>query len=159
MGEEDQVVLTLSVPQARATSAALDLFTRLSIGQLNMIAKLIQFGDIPAVDDQGLHGATRKAQVPDAEGMRQIRAALVTIAKTMGYSGVHGFGISSWLTPEAARRTHDIDAVLRKALAEYQDPNPWIRNVDYDGLVFKLAASDPNPQAEVVQSPCKAPKT
>ena len=142
----ENVQLTVTVPQAQAMAKALDLFARLSIGQVGMIAEMVAMQEIPMYAPNGAPGRNATPEVCDT-----VRAGIEEVLRTLGYSGFgHSLGVGNEHVPVAGHRAYEISRVLEKVLAEHRDPNPKFRGVNYDGLSLRYT-NDPAPVALVVQ--------
>lgn len=141
----EKVQLTVTVPQAQAMAKALDLFARLSIGQVGMIAEMVSMQEIPMYAQNGSPGRDASAEVCDA-----VRKKVEEVLRILGYSGFgHSLGVGNEHVPVAGHRAYELSRVLEKVLAEHRNPNPEFRGVNYDGLSLRYT-NDPVPVALVV---------
>ena len=139
-----KVILELALEQAQAVREALDLRTRLGLGQVREIVQLLRDGSIPF--GEGVHLGGEIADRLDA-----IEDLLKGVADQMGFLPNGSYGIGHQAVPIAARRAYEIEKVLDKALAEDEDPTPKMRGVHYDGLGPRYT-QDPAPSARVVMT-------
>ncbi len=136
-----RVHLDLTIEQAHAVSQALDLFTRMGIGQMREIAGLVRRGSIPFAPER--LGADRLG------AMNAIDDLCSGISRQLGFMRNANHGIGGEQVSASARRAYEVGRVLDKALAEHRDPNPSFRGVNYDGLLVRYT-SDPEPSASVI---------
>lgn len=141
---EPRVQLDISVEQAQAVAQALDLLTRLGIGQFRQLTELVRNGTIPVFNDAGNPRALADAGACDA-----VEDLVAGIGQVLGYprNGSHGVGHAH--VALVAHRAYEVSKVLEKALAEHRDPTPGFKGVNYDGLVLRYT-QDPEPVARVV---------
>lgn len=140
----EKVILTLTPEQAVAVRDALDLYSRICIGQIEEIGQLVRFGTIPMRNP-----ADMPREMADADRCDEIVRLLNDAKAILGYpiSGSNGIGHPH--VDASGHRAYEIKKVLAKALAEHRDPAPQFRGVDYDGLTVRYT-QDPAPVAEVV---------
>lgn len=140
----EKIILTLEcLEQADVLVAALDLYTRLGIGQLEMVEECFRMDDIPTAKPVSFDERMRLAEI--------LRAQMDAAKQTLGFSRGASMGIGGPRVPIGAQRAYEMQKVLAKALAEYRDPNPGFRGVNYDGLVLRYT-QDPAPKAAVAKS-------
>lgn len=139
-----KVILTLTPEQAVAVRDALDLYSRICIGQIEEIGQLVRFGTVPMRNP-----ADMPREMADADRCDEIVRLLNDAKAILGYpiSGSNGIGHPH--VDASGHRAYEIKKVLAKALAEHRDPAPQFRGVDYDGLTVRYT-QDPAPVAEVV---------
>jgi len=140
------VTLSMTVDQAAAVKAALDLFVRLGIGQLEEVADLVRGGFIPMANVYGLHNGVRDtASVAVCDAVHE---QMLRVKDLLGYqrNGSHGVGHPA--NHICAMRAYEVEKVLSKAIADHRAPNPPFRGVDHDGLRVRYT-SDPAPEASV----------
>jgi hypothetical protein len=131
------VTLSLTTEQARAVSAACDLYARICLGQFHVIERMVRFGEIQPTDARDIN------QVADALGY------LMTGAQgCLGHPPNGNFGVGNPKVSVTAHRAFETRAVINKALAEFRDPKPEYRGVDYNGLIVRYT-DDPAPVAKV----------
>lgn len=132
------VHLTLTLEQAYAVRDALDLFTRLGIGQLEEVAHLIRLGVIPRCQPPAAPRVTA-----DGESCQRIDDLLHAVKDELGYSRNGSNGIGHAHVSLAAHRSYEVKKALARALALHRDPNPDFRGVDYDGLLVRYTQDLP----------------
>lgn len=142
-GNEANVTLKLSVEHAKAVEKALDIYARLCLGQLNVIAEMVDEGIIPLRSEAG---SPRK--IADIEICERARSLMQSLKSAMGYHPGSSLGIGS---PHVVREGHcayEVNRTLARELALHDNPNPQFRGVNFDGL--RLRYTDlPTPVAFV----------
>lgn len=140
------VHMMLTLDQAHAVCAALDLYTRIGIGQWEELAHLVRLGEIPVS-----RPAAEPRAAPDPVICDRVAALVGAIKQELGYpwNGSNGIG-HPHVTP-SAHRCFEIQKVLAQALAVHRNPHPAFRGVDYDGLSVRYT-QDPAPVARVEAS-------
>lgn len=114
----------LSEIQARTMVDALDLFSRIQIGQLEEILNMARMGSIPHRDDQDV--SARIEEIKEAEPLLHEVKRLLT-----GHSPNASFGILGGKTPESARVAYEIQRAIRHRLAWDRQPEGGM-GVDFD---------------------------
>lgn len=114
----------LSEIQARTMVDALDLFSRIQIGQLEEILSMARMGSIPHRDDQDV--SARIEEIEEAEPLLHEVKRLLT-----GHSPNASFGILGGKTPESARVAYEIQRAIRHRLAWDRQPEGGM-GVDFD---------------------------
>lgn len=149
-GTNTKVTIECTPEQAQAIADSLEVFTRLSIGQIEHLAEMITFGAIPLGGRHDNHGRILERTVADYEKNAMIRDLCNQIKTQLGYplSGSNSIG-HPHVTKEA-HRAWEAKKVIDKALAEYRNPKPEFAGVNYDGLTVRYT-SDPAPIAHVVR--------
>lgn len=141
----EKIQMTVTVPQAQAIAKALDLFARLSIGQVGMIAEMVSMQEIPMYAQNGSPGRDVSPEVCDT-----VQEKVEEVLRTLGYSGFgHSLGVGNEHVPVAGHRAYEVSKVLEKVLAEHRNPNPEFRGVNYDGLSLRYT-NDPAPIVQMV---------
>lgn len=136
-----RVHIVLTAEQAGAVCAALDLYSRMGIGQVREIVNLVRAGSIPF--------ATKPASFDDQmRRLDEIDAMAQQIAISLGFDSNASLGIGNKRVPIAAHRAYEVQKVIDKALAEDRDPDPQFNGVHYDGLSVRYT-DDPAPVAQV----------
>ncbi len=136
-------MITLTLPasaQARAVKDALDTYTRLAIGQIDVVTQLVRFGAIPVGGKQG------ERQVASVEQIERVEALVNEIKAVLGYSVGGSNGIGHRHVDASGHRAYEAMKALAKAIAIEANPNPGFRGVDYDGITVRYTA-DPEPVA------------
>ncbi len=140
------ITLTMTVEQASAVKAALDLFVRLGIGQLEEVADLVRGGFIPMANVCGLHSGVR--DTASVEVCDAVHEQMLRVKDLLGYqrNGSHGVGHPA--NHICSMRAYEVEKVLSQVIATHRNPSPAFRGVDYDGLRVRYT-SDPAPTASV----------
>lgn len=121
-----QVTITCSVEQAQAIAQALDIYTRLGLGQLGIVAEMVRDGVIPqaTAGNEPRRTATNEMCV-------QVESALSRAKTVLGYpkGGSNGIGHKHNAMPVS--RTYQVLKNLRHALAWHQKPGGGV-SPDFD---------------------------
>ncbi len=134
--------LAIELPQAESVVDALDVFTRLSLGQFEIVGEMIRRGRIKVrLDDNSARVAT-PAEADRADEL------LKELKRLLGHSANQSFGVGHSGVGTAAHRCYEIEKVIEHELAMFRDPNPSFRTVNYDGLMLRFT-DDPEPKAHV----------
>lgn len=136
------VTLKLNLEQARVVSNALDLYSRLGIGQLEEIAWLVKSDEIPMFTQ----GVTKPKPAQLTHDL--IQDKLYDIKQLLMYPTNASYGIGAEHVPVSAKRGYEVKKVLDKALAEYSNPNPDFKGVNYDGLIVRYTR-DKEPKVNI----------
>jgi hypothetical protein len=140
-----KINFVVTEPQAQVLADALDLYARLSIGQIGMISEMISMNKIPVYST-----ADKKETFATPDMCEDIRIKVEEIIRILGYSGYgHSLGVGNQRVPIAGHRAYEMSKVLQKTLAEHKNPNPVMRGVNYDGLSLRYT-QDPAPIAEII---------
>lgn len=126
--------LELTEQQAIAVSEALDIFSRLGMGQLEIISEAVRMGTIPSPsigDDYGKY--------------KQVYHTISEIKELLGFPPGGSYGIHNRSVPVNSRRAYEVKKVIDKAVSENRDPNPKFRGVGYDGLTLRVTENEPKP--------------
>lgn len=143
---EDGITLIMGVEQARVTAKALDIFARLSMGQLKVIEEMVSMGEIPVYAQQDAQNS-----LPSIEMCDIVRKQVEGLVNALGYSGFgHSLGIGNKHVSISGHRAYEVSRVLEKTLAEHHDPEPTFRGVNYDGLRLRYT-QDRMPVARVIR--------
>lgn len=138
-----KVTLTLTPEQAVAVRDALDLYSRICIGQIEEIGQLVRFGTVPMRKP-----ADMPREMADADRCEEIARLLNGVKTVLGYSISGSNGVGHPHVDASGHRAYEVKKVLAKVLAEHRDPAPQFRGVDYDGLTVRYT-QDPAPVVEV----------
>jgi hypothetical protein len=138
------VVLKMTVTQAQAVVDSLDLYTRLSMGQVNELAAKFASGEfkIKATDR-----SDRGRIASDAE-LLDIRDHCWDLKTALGHYENSSFSIGNRAVSDTAHRAYELTKTIEKALAEFSDPAPSFKRTQYDGLTVRYT-NDPAPYCEV----------
>lgn len=132
-----KVVIECTVEQAWAVSNALEVFVRLSIGQIEHVAEMISFGDIPVGGRYAGDGKLLERIIANPSQAQAARDMCDQIKSLMGYQKNGSNGIGHPHVSSSAHRAWEMRKVLDKALSEHRNPNPEFRGVNYDGLTVR----------------------
>jgi len=143
----NKIQLAVTSEQAQVIASALDLYSRLSMGQVCVFAEMISMEEIPVYSS---HSAPSKRISADQCDL--VREKIKEVSGILGYSGFgHSLGVGNKNVPIAGHRAYEISKVLEKVLAEQRDPNPRSRGVNYDGLRIRYT-QDPAPECAVIEN-------
>jgi hypothetical protein len=139
-----EVSITVTVEQAKAIKLALDFYSRICIGQLDELEKIIRFGILPR---GGLESSAERqvASNVDCDNIKNHTRAL-KVALGYAVNGSNGIGHSH--VHLSARRAYEIERIVAKCLIEDEYPNPSFKGVNYDGVSIRLTG-DPLPVATI----------
>lgn len=138
-----RVILDCTTEQAQVLVAALDLYTRMNLGQLEELAELMREGIIP------MHTSADKDRTLVSHDVRdQAEEHLMQIKDLLGFARNGSFGIGHPHMHLGGKRAYEVGKVLQKALAIHREPNPTFKGVHYDGLTVRYT-QDPEPTAAV----------
>jgi len=142
-----KVQLELTLDQAQTLAYALDLYTRLGLGQVEQISELARFGVIP----KGTSCQTGSADTRsfDQEDLKRIDECVSSLKASLGYASNSSWGIGSDHVPLMAKRAYEVCKAIRQALSMARDPNPRFKWVDYDGVTVRYTKDD-LPSVQVV---------
>lgn len=141
--DDTEVLLTMTLGQARALAEAAEAFSRIAIGQLNYVAEMVRFEVVPCRQDAGLPRRPASAAVCE-----QIDLLMQNAKALLGYPPGASLGIGNPHVHIDAHRAWEVRKVLVRALAMHRDPEPTSRGVDYDGLIVRYT-SDKAPTVDV----------
>lgn len=142
--DQVEVVLTMTLGQARALSKSADLYVRLCIGKLEQVGELVREEVLPCHTDGS--EARLPASVPLCDAVeRLMREAKVLL----GYPINGGPGIGHPHVHVSAHRAWEVCKVLNKALADHRDPSPAFRGPHHYGLGAMRYTTDKAPDAVV----------
>lgn len=139
-----KLLIEVTEGQADAISKALDLYTRIGIGQFEEVAKLVSFGLVPVRNTGGL-----PRQIATQEQCDQIHVLMDQSKGVLGFSPGASNGIGNRDNAIDVSRAYEVRKVLDKVLAEHRDPSPFFRGVHYDGLGPRYT-DDPAPIVTVL---------
>lgn len=138
---DSKVHITLTVSQARAMAEALEIYLRLGLGQVQMVAEMVADGSIPI--------KTRSVITPEMDAIHNVAALCNEIRRELGFMPGESYGVGNRAVSSKAHRAYEIEKVVKKALALHDNPNPTFRGVDYDGLSIRYT-DDPAPECVIV---------
>lgn len=138
---ERMAALTLKLPtieQSCAVRDALDAYTRLAIGQIDVLTELLRQGTIP------VGGKRSEREMASREQIRQVEGLVSQIKDVLGYQRNGSNGIGNPHIHASGHRAYEVMKALAREIAIQRDPNPQFRGVDYDGLTVRYT-QDPAP--------------
>ena len=144
-----EVKLSLTIDQAEVVSEALDLYSRVGMGQIHELVRYALFGKIPKFTMDPV-----EKQIGSDIDRDRLEDAIQKFKAALGYSSLFGgYSITSSNVPLAARRAHEIQKVIDKELVEYSDRvngviDPF-KDVRYDGLVLRVTNDIQVPKCEI----------
>lgn len=141
-----EVTLTMSVSRAQAVKSALELFSRLSIGQIESVTEMLRHGDIPRRGDSSSPRA-----LPTIDQIESIDALLMEAKSILGYSRGGSLWVGNPHVTEAGHLAWETYKELSRALAVHRNPAPSFRGVDYDGNLLRYT-QEPLPVATVQEA-------
>ena len=131
------VTITCTTQQAECIARALELYTRLGLGQFEEAVYLCKIGLI----------RHRQGECSDAQ-IEQIESLCYAIKDALGHPRNGSFGIGYPMLHESTQRAYEITKQIDKALAMHRDPNPPFRGVNYDGRTVRYT-QDPDITMEI----------
>lgn len=134
------VTITCTDKQAECITRALELYTRLGLGQFEEVTYLCRTGQI----------RSRNGVCTDDED-DLINIHCNQIKSLLGHPPNGSFGIGNDLLHPMTQRAYEIKKQIDKARAEYLHPNPRFRGVDYDGRIVRYT-EDPDITVSVSDS-------
>lgn len=136
---QDTPLVHLIVPleAAKALSRALDVYSRIGMGQVGIVDEMHRMDEVAI-------GGRPGGPEADRDRMFAVADHLAELSKLLGWCSSSSAGIAR--APLAARQAHEVRAVLNQTLAFHRDPNAKYRGVDHDGLVLRYT-DDPAPVA------------
>lgn len=126
------VTMTMNEQQARCVVDALDLYSRIGLGQYEELEMMLRLGRIKPTHD-----------VAPMDISDDFLAALCAAKAIIGHKPGASFGIGHQRLHEDFKRAFEIKKQIQKPMAEHRDPNPSFRGVNYDGRICAYT-SDPN---------------
>ena len=133
---DTRVQLTLTIPQARAMAEALEIYMRLGLGQVHMVAEMVADGSIPI--------KAESVKIPEMDAIHNIAALCNEIRRELGFQVGESYGVGTRGVSDKAHRAYEIEKAIKRALALHENPNPAFRGVNYDGLTVRYM-DDPAP--------------
>lgn len=141
----NRITLSMTTEQAQVVVKALDLYTRLGLGQITEIEHLVSEGIIPLYSSHNTDVSSISSAKMDTvkESCRQLKALL-------GYHINGSYGIGHHNVHDNVHKAYEILKVLSKTCAEVKDPNPSFKGSNYEGLIVRYTL-DPAPSTSVVE--------
>jgi len=140
------VSLDMSVEQAQVICSALDLYSRITLGQFEEIESLIRHRLICKSDNNS------EKSYPDFDEIDQIRNHIYDIKRVMGFHPHGSFGVGNPKLHISNSRAYEMLKTIQKVLAEDRNPNPDFRTVDYDGVIVRYT-QDELPTCTIINEP------
>ncbi len=141
---EPRVHLSLTLDQAEAIKDALEVYTRLGLGQLHILAEMVEAGTMP------VKNGDPKAE-DRFETSMHVRKLTSAIRAELGFVAGESYGVGNRNVSKNTHRAYETSRVLRQALAVHRDPNPSFRSVDYDGLIVRYLGDEPAPSCCITE--------
>lgn len=138
---DTQITITMNLEQAEAVSAALDLYTRIGLGDLSEIADLARMGKL----NMRKHDGHRPVDIESIENMEEL---LLSAKALLGHPRNGSFGIGHQGVDIDARRAYEMKKSLDKALWSHKRPGDN-STVHSTGLTVRYT-QDPAPTAQVL---------
>ena len=138
----DRIVLDMCPEQASAVRDALDLYTRIMLGQFDEIGNIARMGML------ALHVREGDKTLPGIDTLDELDAVLKAAKAVMGHPANGSHGIGHKHVHVSGKRAYEALKALDRTLAVRRDPNPEFKGVNYDGLIVRYT-SDPAPEARV----------
>lgn len=132
-----KIQITVSIEQAQAIEKALDVYSRLTMGQFSIITEMVMYGSIPLFAENG-----KPVNPLLIETCNKVRENIKEVGKLLGYKNGVNLGIGNRHMPMNGLRTYEVSRVLNKTLAEYINPNPSFKGVEYDGLILRYTSDE-----------------
>lgn len=133
--------LQVGLKHAYAIKNALDVYTRVCIGQFTSETECVLAQDILCFAPPGL---TPKP-LDSSMAWGPLQTEMINLKRALGFSANGSYGIGHPHVHISALRAWEILKVLSKALAEHRAPSPKVtlRGVDYDGLFIRYTTDAP----------------
>lgn len=138
----DRVKLEITVEQARALSQALDVYTRLALGQIEIISELVSTGEIPRRREQ-----KEERRIATMDDVDDVRALAKTIKTSLGYSASGSNGLGHRHVSLMGHRAYELQKVVDKAISTRPGSTAPACAVSRDGLSVRYT-QDPAPIAK-----------
>lgn len=138
--------VTLTEGQADAVVAALDLYTRMGLGQLERIAELPREGVLPLFTARPDREGRREAE---ADTLETLEGLLAQAKACLGYPSTGSLGIGHRDCHISVNRAYEVKKALQQTVAYARAPSPGFKGVQYDGLTVRYT-DDPAPEAEEI---------
>ncbi len=136
---DPKVRITLTIPQARAMVEALEIYMRLGLGQVHIVAEMVADGSIP------IKAGSDK---PEMDVIHNVAALCNEIRRELGFLPGESYGVGNREVSDKAHRAYEMEKVIQKSLALHDNPNPTFRSNQYDGLTVRYT-DDPAPECVI----------
>lgn len=144
--DKDHVLVAMTLEQAQAALQALDLFSRIGLGQVSEIAHLVSTGFVPVSGDGA---APRKPAA--VEIVEAVELLMQQVKKTLGYTSGGSLGVGHPHVAVEAARAYELQKVIAMAVATRPGSTVPMFAVDRDGLGPRYT-QDPAPEAQWAQA-------
>lgn len=124
------VTVNMDIQYAQAMASALDVFVRLGLGQVRELSQLFRTGLLP------MKKMDRSPDQMDKD-RDEVDNAVKALSVALGFSSGESYGLGNQGVSGKVHAAYELMKVLNKALAEYRNPNPEFKGVDYDGLTVR----------------------
>lgn len=104
-----KIQMVVSPEQAHVLQGALELYTRLGLGQFEYVGEVISSGHVTPKDD-----------ILNTDCLDEINEHLIQIKELMGHSFSSSYGVSSKQVSKHAKSSYEINKLLGNALAEIE---------------------------------------
>ena len=138
------VTIQLTMTQATAINVALDLYSRLCIGQLERVAAMVRDGEIPI----GFLSSQEQRLTASLEQRDLIYRKLLECKQILGYPPNGSNGIGHPHVCANAHRAREIYEAIQQAMAVHRNPNPVFPTTDYDGRTVRHT-DEPDPIVKI----------
>ena len=143
--DDDHVIVAMSLGQARAAVAALDLFSSIGIGKLEEIAEMVRMGEVPMRAD-----ADQPRKVADPDTCDQIDDLMHQVKRLMGFSCGASNGVGNVHNTVNSMRAYELKKAIAQAVATRPGSTAPSFSVDRDGIGPRYT-TDVAPQATWVK--------
>lgn len=144
--QDKRITLTVTLDQARAMESALDLMTRVGIGQFAAIAELVRMDVVPVFRMNGSRTAHHERQAATPEACDAIESLLDQAKEVLGYPRNASHGVGHPDNHVSVHRSYEVMKVLQKVLHEASAG--WEGSTRGEGLLVRYT-DDPEPEAEL----------
>jgi len=148
--QDERITLNVTLDQARAVVDALDLMTRVGLGQLSAVAELVRMDVLPAFRMNGSSDAHPERRVATIDQCDEIEELMVQAKTVLGFPRNASHGVGHPDNHVSVHRAYEVMKVLQKVLHEAS--NGWEGSTRGDGLMVRYT-DDPEPEAEIVYPP------
>ena len=138
----DRLNLTLSIDQGKGVCESLDVFTRLCLGQLEIVAELVRQGVIPVARPS----ADGERAMASEECCDQIDQLMRAAKQLLGYPAGASNGIGHPDVHINGRRAYEVEKVLAAAMVGKDPARRANLDVANDGLMLRVT-DEPVPKA------------
>lgn len=137
----ENLTINMNIEQARAVKTSLEIFSRLSMGQLEMLAEMVSDGTLPIKES-----AVNPRVIADFDQCDDFRKGIDDLKALLSYGVGSNNGIAHDHVDIKAKRSYEVYKSLAQALFIHDGmKHP---NVDADGLMLRYT-SDPKPTVRI----------